>query len=89
MTMPHEELMARGEQRALFREWEEDYALRKEEDANRRLALPDSATAREAPPAAGPPHPWPSEIAGATRQPQPDRQRARENDNGRDTGHSM
>jgi hypothetical protein len=46
-----------GEEKKLFREWEADYAARREE--NRR--------AREGAPAAGPREAWPSEIAEANR----------------------
>ena len=64
--MPNEEFMTREEYEELFKEWEEDYALRQKEAAHSRLAQPASGAAPEARPTAGPPHPWPSEIASET-----------------------
>jgi hypothetical protein len=86
--MPDEEFMSREEYQELFREWDEDYALRREEGAHPRLARPASGATPEARPTAEPPHPWPSEIASETRQALPD-QRPREKSNGHDTGYSM
>jgi hypothetical protein len=72
-----EEVMSKEEQKKLFREMEEDYAARREE--NRR--------AREGAPAAGPREAWPSEIAEANRH-KPAGQ-VHDKSNGRDAGHSM
>jgi hypothetical protein len=91
--MPDEEPMTRDEQKKLFEEWEQDYALRREENANRRL--PPAANTPEARrtaeilpfPSLGPPHPWPSEIAKTTRRTEPAQRRDKTTD--QDTGHSM
>jgi hypothetical protein len=77
-----------ADMRELFKEWEEDYGLRREEDANHRLAQPVSGTAQESRPPAGLPHPWPSEIAKANRQKQagPEEGKSNGKPNGHDTG---
>jgi hypothetical protein len=91
--MPDEEPMTREEQKQLFEEWKQDYALRREENANRRL--PPAAKTPEARrtaeilpfPSPVPPHPWPSEIAKTTRQTEPAQRPA--TDKSKDNGHSM
>lgn len=73
--------MTRDEQKKLFREWEADYAARREETRRERESVPT----------AGPPETWPSEIAKANRQKQPGPDQGKSNDkaNGHDAGHSM
>jgi hypothetical protein len=91
--MPDEEPMTREEQKKLFEEWEQDYALRREENANRRLPPAANTTkARHSAeilpfPSPVPSHPWPSEIAKTHRQSPRKKQPAKITD--QDTGHSM
>jgi hypothetical protein len=90
--MPDEEPMTREEQKKLFEEWEQDYALRREENANRRL--PPAANTPEARrtaeilpfPSPAPPHPWPSELAKGSRHKSATQQRDKTTE--QDTGHS-
>ncbi len=94
--MPDDEFMTREETKALFQEWETDYALRREEDANRRLAPPVSAShAQKRPsadilpfPSAGPPRPWPSDVARSARHSEPDQQ-PKDQGTSHDTGQSL
>ena len=82
-----------GEWEKLKAEWMHDHGLRRLEDrdvkyedqAERKL---DHAAERVT---AGPPHPWPSEIAKANRQKQggKDQDNGNEKVNGHDDGHSM
>jgi hypothetical protein len=68
-----------GEGKKLFREWEADYAARREE--NRR--------AREGAPAARPREAWPSEIAEANRHKPAGQDHGKEHSHVHDDGHSM
>ena len=77
------------EWRKLKAEWMHDQGLRRmeergvkyEDQAERPLDVEKSD--------AGPPHPWPSEIAEANRQKQPGREHGQEHSHGHDDGHSM
>ena len=93
--MPDDEFPTREELIELFKEWETDYALRREEEANRRLPSAASGGAKEPQrsaeilpfPAARARQPWPSEIVKeAKRAPQAD---GPAKDKGNDSSHSM
>ncbi len=93
--MPDDEFMTSEETKELFKEWETDYALRREEDANRRLAPPGNASPTEKQPladilpfpSAGPPRPWPSDVARSARSSEPDQQ-PKDQGTSHDTGQS-
>jgi len=92
--MPDDEFPTREELIALFKEWETDYALRREEEANRRLppaaSGEPSRKSAEILPFPVPAHPWPSEIAKeARRAPQADGPPAKDKCSDHDKGHSM
>jgi hypothetical protein len=96
LAMPDDDEIMTGEQRKeLFKEWTEDYALRREENNNRRLPPPAGGDLAARPsaeilpfPAAGPPRPWPSEIA-KTHRPPSSEPPAKGKGNEPDTGHSL
>jgi hypothetical protein len=76
-----EEVMSKDDQKKLFKEWEADYAARREE--NRREGVST----------AGPPETWPSEIVKANRLKQPEHGQGKvngqEHSHGHEEGHSM
>ena len=85
------------EWRKLNAEWTHDYGLRRMEERGVKYedqaARPLDHAADRGHPAAGPPHPWPSEIAKANRQKQPGQDQGKNHSsghqNGHDNGHSM
>jgi hypothetical protein len=93
MTMPDEESMTPQERRELFKEWEEDYHAARVRDVGAADAATQGQRVVEGavmPPASGPPHPWPSDIASESRgklsEPQ---SKDGGKDGGKDAGHSM
>jgi hypothetical protein len=78
-----EEVTSKEEQKKLFREMEEDYAARREENRREREGV--STT--------GPRETWPSEIAEANRRKQPGQDQCKSDGQehilGHDDGHSM